>query len=364
MLGPFDAAHGVVPMRLPLFARYPALEPVIPRFPLLDRPTPVRWLDRLSPGSGSLWIKCDDGTVQPYGGNKPRKLEFLLADAQRRGIRQLLTVGGLGSNHALATCLYGRRAGFPVDLLLFRQPLSEHVRMSLKLLGRHAAHMKLGSSYDDLPSLVDEWLRAHPGGEFIPAGGSTPLGTLGFVNAAFELAEQVEAREMPEPAALVVAAGSCATMAGLILGLRLAGLSTPVVGVQVVEPVMTNPITILGLIHGAQEILAAADPAIPRPAIDASHIDLRSNYFGSGYGHRTAEGDAALALAREQEGIVLESTYTAKTLACALDEARLKSGPILFWNTYAGPVLKAEADAIPDRDLPPEFAALFAERAL
>jgi D-cysteine desulfhydrase len=340
---------------LALFHRFPETR-AIGREPLLERITPVRRVDGLA---RPLWVKCDDLTVSPYGGNKPRKLEFLLADARRRGSTRILTTGGLGSNHALATCLYGRRAGFDVHVLLFPQPVTDHVRMSLRLYSKHATQMTLGTTYEELPALVDRQMQEHPGSMFIPSGGSTPLGAIGLVSAALELMDQVKRGECPEPGTIVLPAGTCGTIAGLALGLKLAGARTRCLGIQVVDRAITNPATVLALAEGAARILYGADPSIPRVQLDEADFDLSYDYYGPGYGHPTPAGQAAIDTARDTGSLTLEPTYTGKAFAAVLDllAGRAAPEPILFWNTFAGPVLQDEAAAIPSDSVPAEFRA-------
>jgi D-cysteine desulfhydrase len=343
---------------LALFDRFPRAAAAIPRLALLERVTPVHRLDRLSRGPGrELWVKRDDRTAERYGGNKPRKLELLLAGARRACARTILTTGGLGSNHALATCLYGRRAGFDVHVLLFPQPVTDHVRMSLRLFSRHATRMHPGTSYDELPALVERITHDLPGSVFFPSGGSTPLGAIGLVSAALEIADQVGRGEMPEPGTIVLAAGTCGTIAGLALGLKIAGLRTRAVGVRVVDQAMASPAAVLVLADGAARILSDADPSIPRVRLAETDFDLLHDYFGPGYGHSTTEGEAAIARARDAGGLALEPTYTGKAFAAALDllATRAAAAPVLFWNTFAGPVLAAEAGSIPAGDVPEPF---------
>ncbi|MBI4861686.1 MAG: pyridoxal-phosphate dependent enzyme [Candidatus Riflebacteria bacterium] len=292
-----------------LFDRFPDLEQRLPRIDLMAGPSPVHRLERLASGPGlpQIWVKRDDRCAIPYGGNKPRKLELLLAQARALGCRAVLTVGGLGSNHALATCIHGARNGFEVHVLLFPQPVTDHVRMSLRLFSRHATRMSLGSSYEELPRLVDRYLerataspapqpsRAGSDMYYIPAGGSTGLGAIGFVNAGLELARQVRAGEMPQPAAIFFPAGTCGTVAGLVVGLKMAGLDARVKAVRVVDPTVANRPTVLALAREAVEILARADRSVPSVTIRDDDFDLLEGYFGAGYGAPTQQGLEAIA---------------------------------------------------------------------
>ncbi len=200
----------------------------------MEAPTPVQALERLSTHLGSeVWIKRDDKTSAKYGGNKPRKLEFLLGQALSRGHKTVVTGGGIGTNHGLATAVFGRTLGFHVVLGLFGQPVTAHVRKSLLLYHAYGAEMFYVSNL--LTALwrfyVSERFRRRDA-YFIPGGGSSPVGVLGYVDAGLELAMQVERKEMPPPKVIYLPVGSGGTMAGLVLGLRLAGLKTRVVGIR------------------------------------------------------------------------------------------------------------------------------------
>ena len=208
-----------------LHERYPSLQERLPHLPLGDRPTPVRLLEGLSAdGRAPVWMK-DDGAFGngPWGGNKVRKLEWLLPEAQRRG-RTILTFGGLGTNWGLATALYGREHGVRTALALVDQPLDEHVAAQLERLRASGAALHFTRT-KRRTVLALPWLLARHRPYVLPAGGSSPLGVLGYVEASFEIARQVEAGELPEPSHAVVAIGSSGSAAGLALGLRIAGLA-------------------------------------------------------------------------------------------------------------------------------------------
>ncbi len=138
-----SSSTGSSTCRPALFVRYPFLADRLPWVPILRAPTPCQRLTNLedSLGAGPLWIKRDDLTALPYGGNKPRKLELILGEARARGARRLITFGALGSHHVLATAVYGRARGFAVTAVLVPQPVDDHVRQSL--LAAHAQGARL-----------------------------------------------------------------------------------------------------------------------------------------------------------------------------------------------------------------------------
>jgi 1-aminocyclopropane-1-carboxylate deaminase/D-cysteine desulfhydrase-like pyridoxal-dependent ACC family enzyme len=356
--------NGRVPYRLPLFARFPELEETLPRFPLGEFPTPVERLSHL--GHDNLWIKRDDLTSPVYGGNKVRKLEFTLADALRRGCRQVITMGGIGTNHGLATAIFCREAGLACKLLLFHQPVNHHVKQNMLLFCAHGAELRyLKGVLRTGASLLITQRLLNPGAYILEAGGSSPVGTVGLVNAMFELAEQIEAGVMPEPRYIFCPLGTSGTMAGLALGALLAGLSSTVMGVRVtmasVGPVdIATSKTVENLMRKTWRLLKKRSPAIPDVSISPQHVI--DDYVGQGYGCATRECRAALDLVREKENITLDPTYTAKAFAALLDyieKPPFKNAPILYWHTYNSADLTARLQTADCRMLPPELRRIY-----
>jgi D-cysteine desulfhydrase len=215
-----------------LFRHFPDLEKRLDWILLGDFPTPVRKLERL--GFDNLWIKNDGLSSAVYGGNKIRKLEFILAAAKSRNVGRVITFGGIGTNHGLATTIFCKRLGLSCTLLLFEQPVTRHVKNNMLLFKKYGADLVFYKSlFSAALAYHTIWRIRHPKACFLFAGGSNPLGTIGFVNAAFELKSQITAGDLPEPAVIFCPAGSNGTLAGLSLGVSLAGLRSRVVGVLV-----------------------------------------------------------------------------------------------------------------------------------
>lgn len=307
--------------------RFPGLREKLPHTRLGD-PSPVRPLDALGEG---LWLKDDslygDG---PWGGNKIRKLEWILPDVRRKGKRTILTFGGLGTNHGLATALYAREHGLRTVLALIDQPLDDHVREQLERLRASGAtlHFTHGKwrTVAAAPWLIARYRFPY----FLPAGGSSPVGTLGYVEAGLELAEQVEEGVLPEPTHVVAAVGSGGTTAGLALGLRLAGLRTKAVGIVVNDTLRLDSAALGRLARRTARLLGWSE-ATPEPIVTR-------DWLGAGYGHPTEESSRALEIARERESLSLDPVYTAKALAGLLalrERGELGDGPIVFLNTYS-----------------------------
>ena len=201
-------------------------------------------------GGVEVWLKNDGLYGTLYGGNKPRKLEFVLPRAIARGSRTVITTGPLGTHHGLATALYGRELGLKVALLLTYQQPNEHVLRQLCRMERAGAEMHYTGSgpwmVASTPYYALRYLRRDGGRRpyLLGPGGSTPLGAAGYVNAGLELAAQVREGLLPEPKAIVLPVGSGGTAAGLALGLGIAGLQSKVVGVAVTRAPTTWAITV------------------------------------------------------------------------------------------------------------------------
>jgi D-cysteine desulfhydrase len=347
---PADPCERVVvnPSEHPLVRRYPALAGRLPLRRYVEWPTAVEPLALEGVEGAGGWVKRDDRSCPLYGGNKPRKLELLIGRALALRSRRLVTTGGLGTNHGLATTILGRAAGLATTLVLVDQPVTPKVRESLLLMCAHGAELVhgrgvAGAAVGVLAALARAGLR----GErpyLVPTGGSSALGTLGFVGAALELAEQVAAGACPEPAELYVAAGSGGTFAGLVLGLRLAGLRTRAVGVLVTDLLPPSPARLARLARASLRRLRQLDPGVPELDLGAADFPLAARQLGPGYGASTPAAQAALGAAA-RAGLALETTYTAKCLAEIRERARegaLRT-PWLFWNTYNGVDVAAHA---------------------
>ena len=328
-----------------LFQKYPLN---VPWLPLVDSPTPITQLENLGAAVGhpSLWMKRDEKAGTIFGGNKVRKLEFLLGEALQRKASKIVTFGAYGSNHALATTLYAKHFGFQVDLFL--SPPNEHpdpqCLKNLLFASSLGANVRLTSyPYRFLREIIgigmSKWRGLASQARavyFIPTGGASTIGCLGFVNAALELEKQVAANVMPKPALIVLPVGSGGTWAGLQAGLALTQLQSQVIGVNVasvasrrsVQRLMKQTLALLSKAPNCERVRGVADAR-----------DVVMSYRGDGYAVPTIEGRRAKRLLWETERIVIEDTYTAKAMAAFLDLARtgrFDCRPLLFWNTCNG----------------------------
>jgi D-cysteine desulfhydrase len=352
---------------LALGRRFPRLGAALLRVPLTTLPTPVHRLDGLSRLHGlDLWVKRDDVSGAAYGGNKPRKLEFVLATALRRGRRTVMTFGGIGTHHGLATVIAARTVGLRTILVLLPQPVTPHVRRCLQLDYAYGAELHLaktvvGVAATAVTLLVRGTLRGEQPA-IVPVGGTSVTGAIGYVNAGLELAEQVAAGEMPEPSAIFVPLGSGGTVAGLAAGLALAGLRARVVGVLVTDLLPPSPARLHRLARATLRRLRRLDPAVPDVVVERPEV--QTQWVGAGYGAPTAAGVAAGTAAARHDGLTLESTYTEKCLAALLAQegAAAERGPMLFWNTFSSVDPAAGIRALPEPDaLPAAFRVFFSD---
>ena len=332
-----------------LIERWPGLG-TIPRVPLVDTPTPVTHLEGVSARAGTaVYAKRDDATAERYGGNKVRKLEWLLGDAREKGARSIVTVGGYGSHHCLATAIYGAQEGFEVHAVLFPQPSSPHVSEVKRAMIAAGAKVTTVRTAAAVPfAIAKKVARLKIGGAspyLIGPGGSTPIGTLGYVAAGVELARQIDEGEIPEPAAIFLAAGSGGTASGLAIGLAAAGLVTPIVAVRVTGPLAINGPTLSRLVQNTVSLIRFHDGRFPIVANEAARaIVIDGRHRGPAYGASTGAGEHATSLAGGDD-LRLDPTYTAKAFAALLDAARDQTydGPLLFVSTLSsapfGPLL-------------------------
>ncbi|MBM4271329.1 MAG: pyridoxal-phosphate dependent enzyme [Deltaproteobacteria bacterium] len=348
---------------IPLFVQYPRLADRFPRVSLGEFPTPAEKLSGLCRrmGKDNLYIKRDDLTGSVYGGNKVRKLEFLLAHAQRCGTTRIITAGGAGSNHAMASALYAKQVGLKAVLMLFSQPNSSAVRQNLLMNLYNDAQVIHYESYQEyleaITGLIERFKMldgVHP--YFIPLGGSSPVGATGYVNAGFELAMQVAQGDIPSPDHIYLALGTMGTAAGLLLGLKAAGLKARVHAVRVVHSFMADEEKSNLLFCQTNELLRSLDTSFPLCAIEPEDLTIHHEYFGERYGLFTRKSVDAAALLRESDGIILDGTYTGKAGAAFLDHAASyvdKGEILLFWNTknsrpFPGEVLSGDYRRLPE----------------
>lgn len=317
------------------------------RLTLGSYPTPLEPLPRLSAEVGrQLWIKRDDTLGPGLGGNKTRKLEFLLADARRRGFRKISTFGGLQSNHARLTAAAANRLGMETHLFYF-EPRPQRLTGNLavnRALGAKMHFIPLGSgsgmTIERTIRLVKIAARLLAGQNyFIPVGGHNSLGALGYVDGALEIEMQCCQAGLRD-AYVVTAAGSGGTLAGLLAGLTLGGSGLRPVGIDVGKLWKGFPASIARLATDTAALLGERRAFSP-----AEVILIEERYVGTCYGAPCPAGQAALRQLAAFEGILLDPVYTAKAFAGMLDLIRCgelgRKEPIIFLHTGGLPALFA-----------------------
>ena len=349
-------------MSLPLFDVYPSLEGKVSYEPLATLPTPVESLEQLALGKGNAWIKRDDLTHHEYGGNKIRKLDFIIADAKQQGKKRIVIFGAIGTNHGVATAMMCQQQNLACTVYLFDQPISKTVQQNLQLMQHYGAELiYCGSLFATVLRYYLNRYRLDKENYFLFAGGSNIAGTLGFVNAALELKEQINRCEIPEPDVIICPVGSSATLAGLTIGCQLAGLNTTVKGIRV-APARLGPFpacttgTVSTLMKQTQRYLESV--GVTARAKWKKPI-LISDYYGEGYGVATRPGELA-QLTMLKQGIKVEQTYTAKAVAAFFDELETNTGDVLYWHTYNSQDMAPIVETVPHKELPEELQAFLA----
>ena len=334
-----------------------------PRMPLAEYPTPLEYLPRLSSYIGrEIFIKRDDQIGPGMGGNKTRKLEYLMAEAQQRGARKLVTFGGLQSNHVRITTAAARKLGLEPHLFFF-EPRPNKLQGNLllnQILGAHTHFIPLGAggganmTLETTNRLVRLLARLRVGRHyFIPVGGHSWRGCLGYVRAALEIETQACVRGI-ENAHLVVAAGTGGTLVGLLAGLSLINSSLRLIGIDVGKLWKGFP---LSLAHLAETICARLGN---ERAFSANQIPLlEAVYAVPRYGRPSQGCRAAIQCLARAEGILLDPVYTGKAFAGLLDlveNGGLGSDePIIFWHTGGLPALFAfENDTLLQKQIQPD----------
>lgn len=316
------------------------------RIPLGILPTPVEPMRRLSEHlkGPELWIKRDDLTGLALGGNKTRKLEYILAEATEQNADCIITAGAIQSNHCRQTAAAAARLGLECHLVLGGQA-PQHVNGNLLLDKLFNAQIHWAGDKrkgEDIPALVDSLKSAGKRPFVVPYGGSNITGALGYVNAMAELQQQTELAFSH----IVFASASGGTHAGLLNGARMTGAETKILGIRIDKAESAEQ-------SFAERVLELSNQTAARVSIqpfDKQDILLNADYLGGGYAVvGNAEKQAIQTLARS-EAILLDPVYTGRAFAGLLDLIRQgyfrADDRVLFWHTGGAPALFAYADKI------------------
>ena len=309
-----------------------------PRVRLAHLPTPLEPLPRLSEALGvELWIKRDDCTGLAGGGNKTRKLEFLLGDAFEQGADTLVTQGAVQSNHVRQTAAAAAAHGLQCEVILEERTGSkatDYVHNGNVLMDRlFGAGIRFVDGGSDMPAELEKTaaeVRARGDRPYvIPGGGSNAIGALGYVDCAREIVVQADELDLPIDR-IVTATGSAGTHAGLVAGLAVMGADIPVLGIGVRAPKPKQEANVLKLAQETAVLLGRPD------AVTDAMVVADCDYVGEGYGLIDAAVIEALKLAARTDGIVLDPVYTGKAMKglIALARAgRFKDETVVFLHT-------------------------------
>ncbi|QWA09420.1 D-cysteine desulfhydrase [Sodalis ligni] len=297
-----------------------------PRLSLGQFPTPLEALPNLSRylGGPNLYIKRDDSTGLATGGNKTRKLEFLLADALQQGADVVITQGATQSNHVRQTIAGAAKIGLKTQILLEKRverfgedyQRSGNVLLDNLLGGVIVDHLPAGTDMQQAMERLASTLREQGHTPYvIPGGGSNPIGALGYVACAEELLYQSSQQRLRIDR-VVHATGSTGTQAGLVAGLNASNSGIPVLGISVRAPKAKQEENVYALARATWQLLGA------RGELPREQVSVNSDYVGEGYGLPTEGTLEALRLLAQLEGILLDPVYTGKGMAGLIDLIR------------------------------------------
>lgn len=352
-----------------LLAEYEQLKERIPYVRFGTFPTPVERLVGLEGAlqTQDLFIKRDDRSSDVYGGNKVRKLEFILAEALARRKKHTITLGYAGSNHSLAVAVFGRMLGMEPISLHIPQPNAKYVRKNLlfqDLLGAELHHYNsmLSICLGTLLVIGKCLLKTGRLRFIIPPGGSDVFGMIGMVGAVFELKRQIDDGVLPEADLVYVPLGSCGSAAGIALGAKALGWKTRIKAIRVSERKGADMRTVRRLFDGTVKRLRELLPSLSCVELQERDFEVYEDYLGEGYAHFTEKGMEAVRGVKDKEGIELEGTYSGKAMAALIDDAgkgKLAKKVTLFWNTYNSVDFEDKIAGIDFHRLPREYNTSF-----
>ena len=327
--------------------------PDLPRVPFLAGPTPLVPARRLSEALGGpdIWLKRDDLTPVGLGGNKVRKLEYLIADALAKPVDVVVTVGAAQSNHCVQTAATCNRVGLDCVVILrgdAATPTAGNILMD-RLLGAEVRFVPMDMDERNLvaAAVVEELAAAGRRPYLVPVGGSNGIGVIGYAQALFELAEQAEAQGI-RPTAVVSASGSGGTQAGLVLATEALGRPFRVHGISVRAPAPVLAARVAGLSNDGAALVNG-------PRVAPEDVTVHDGYVGAGYAELTDAALEAIHLAAATEGVILDPVYTGKAMSGLIGEIRAgrwgKGDTVVFIHTGGSPAVFAYGERVLARSL-------------
>lgn len=316
----------------------------LPRIRLVNLPTPLEEMARLTKilDGPQLWIKRDDCTGLAFGGNKERKMEFVMADALNNGADVVVTTGAVQSNHARSTAAAARKLGLKAILVLRgKEPQELDGNLLLdNLFGAEVRFVSVG--WQEIDSILEETARELEGQGHtpyvIPGGASYPQGAIAYVQASMELYEQARERKLKIDC-IVHAAGSGGTQAGLVLGNKALKTEIQVLGVSVKPDAKWLAERTAQISNETAKLIGLEEP------ISLEDVSLTDEYVGEGYGILSKEAREALRLVAQTEGILLDPVYTGKAMSGLIGMIKKKhfnkDNNVVFLHTGGTPALFA-----------------------
>ena len=297
-----------------------------PRQHFAHLPTPLEPMTNLTKllGGPNLYIKRDDCTGLATGGNKTRKLEFLVGDALAKGADTLVTLGAVQSNHVRQTAAAACRYGLKCEALLERRVPDVDQRYDEtgnvlfdRMFGAKLDYLPAGADMNEAVAELAETIKKRGGKPYvIPGGGSNTIGALGYVNAALELLQQANDRSLRVDC-VVHGTGSTGTQAGLVAGLEGANSGIDVLGISVRQPDGKLQEAAVHKLADATALMLGI-----KGGIDPERVKANGDYVGKGYGIPTEGTMEAIDLLARHEGILLDPVYSAKGMAGLIDQVR------------------------------------------
>ena len=288
---------------------------MIERLHFAHLPTPVEEMPRLTKALNGprLWVKRDDQTGLAFGGNKTRKLEYLLADAQNQGAQTLITAGAVQSNHCRQTLAAAAKFGMDCILVLFGDPPDppDGNHFLFHLLGAELVFTERDKVQNKLAEVFEQAKAEDRQPYLIPYGGSNPIGASGYVNAMLELAEQ-----NCQPDWIVFPSSSGGTQAGMLVGARLSGYTGKILGISVDEPAEVLRPRVAELANQTAAFLG--EPLTFSP----DEVLVNDAYTGEGYAILGEPEIEAVQLFARQEALMLDPVYTGRAAAGLIDLIR------------------------------------------
>ena len=311
----------------------------IPRLSIAHLPTPVEELTRLSAAlcGPRILVKRDDQTGLAFGGNKTRKLEFLVAEARTQGAKTLITAGAVQSNHCRQTAAAAARFGFDCILVLAGAPPEKSSANYLldQLLGVEVVWADWKTRREDLQRAFENAQRDGRKPYLVPYGGSSPTGAAGYAFAIQELIEQDI-----QPDWIVIASSSGGTQAGMVAGAKLFGFEGKILGISIDEPEDVLATRVAGL---ASEVVALLEEP---GTFEKSQIRVNADFCQAGYGVLTPTEIEAVHLFARNEGLLLDPVYTGRAAGGMIELIRRgffsPQDLVLFWHTGGTTALFAE----------------------